>query len=76
MRTPSFAAAVVAALSFTSSVSTASIDEKAKRAAEEAQASSRANAVTQAFRIAWEGYYKYAFPNDQLHPIDNGNDNN
>lgn len=34
-------------------------------------ASDRANAVKQAFQIAWNGYYAHAFPHDQLHPVDN-----
>lgn len=36
--------------------------------------SDRANAVKQAFQIAWDGYYAHAFPHDQLHPVDNGYD--
>ena len=31
----------------------------------------RADAVKQTFQIAWDGYYKYAFPNDELHPVSN-----
>lgn len=31
----------------------------------------RANEVTKVFRFAWQGYSKYAFPNDELHPLDN-----
>ena len=31
--------------------------------------SSRAAAVKEAFRFAWDGYYTYAFPNDDLTPI-------
>ncbi|KUJ20463.1 glycoside hydrolase [Mollisia scopiformis] len=31
----------------------------------------RADAVKAAFVYAWDGYYKYAFPNDELHPISN-----
>lgn len=31
----------------------------------------RADAVKQTFQIAWDGYQKYAFPNDELHPITN-----
>ncbi|EMC92739.1 glycoside hydrolase family 47 protein [Baudoinia panamericana UAMH 10762] len=34
-------------------------------------ASSRADAVKQTFQIAWNGYQKYAFPNDELHPVSN-----
>lgn len=36
------------------------------------QAAYRAHAVKQAFEDAWEGYYKYAFPNDELLPVTNG----
>ncbi|EKG17477.1 Glycoside hydrolase family 47 [Macrophomina phaseolina MS6] len=32
----------------------------------------RADAVKEAFDFAWNGYYTYAFPNDELHPISNG----
>lgn len=32
----------------------------------------RANKVRLAFKEAWAGYYKYAFPHDTLTPIDNG----
>ncbi|KAF2744868.1 glycoside hydrolase family 47 protein [Sporormia fimetaria CBS 119925] len=32
----------------------------------------RAQAIIDAFRFSWDGYYKYAFPNDELHPITNG----
>ncbi|KAF2637225.1 mannosyl-oligosaccharide 1,2-alpha-mannosidase precursor [Massarina eburnea CBS 473.64] len=32
----------------------------------------RAEAVVNAFRTAWEGYSKYAFPNDELKPVTNG----
>jgi hypothetical protein len=31
----------------------------------------RADSVKQTFQIAWNGYQKYAFPNDELHPISN-----
>ncbi|EAW07379.1 glycoside hydrolase family 47 protein [Aspergillus clavatus NRRL 1] len=36
------------------------------------RASSRAAAVKEAFSHAWDGYKKYAFPHDELHPISNG----
>lgn len=36
----------------------------------------RANAVKATFQTAWDGYSKYAFPHDQLHPVDNGFDDN
>ena len=32
-------------------------------------AEDRANVVKQTFQIAWDGYYKYAFPNDELLPV-------
>ncbi|KAE9990753.1 hypothetical protein EG327_000986 [Venturia inaequalis] len=32
----------------------------------------RANAVKEAFSFAWDGYYKYAFPADELNPISKG----
>lgn len=32
----------------------------------------RAQAVKDAFQFAWDGYYKYAFPHDELHPVSNG----
>jgi len=36
-------------------------------AAAVALASKRAAAVKEAFEFSWGGYYKYAFPNDELH---------
>jgi hypothetical protein len=32
----------------------------------------RADAVKEAFTFAWDGYHKYAFPHDELHPVTNG----
>ena len=32
----------------------------------------RADAVKEAFQHAWDGYMKYAFPHDELHPVSNG----
>jgi hypothetical protein len=32
----------------------------------------RAQAVIDTFRISWDGYAKYAFPNDELKPVTNG----
>jgi mannosyl-oligosaccharide alpha-1,2-mannosidase len=29
----------------------------------------RADAVKEIFKFAWDGYYKYAFPHDELHPV-------
>jgi hypothetical protein len=31
----------------------------------------RADAVKAAFQVAWSGYQTYAFPHDELHPVDN-----
>lgn len=31
----------------------------------------RADAVKEAFQHAWDGYMKYAFPHDELHPVSN-----
>ncbi|KAK8171781.1 glycoside hydrolase family 47 protein [Phyllosticta citrichinensis] len=38
----------------------------------------RADAVKEAFQFAWDGYYTFAFPNDDLHPMSNsaGNSRN
>lgn len=32
----------------------------------------KAEAVQEAFQHAWDGYVKYAFPHDELHPMSNG----
>lgn len=32
----------------------------------------RADAVKAAFVFSWDGYKKYAFPHDELHPVSNG----
>ncbi|KAL3472021.1 mannosyl-oligosaccharide alpha-1,2-mannosidase 1B [Aspergillus californicus] len=37
-----------------------------------ARSDSRADNIKEAFSHAWDGYYKYAFPHDELHPISNG----
>lgn len=34
----------------------------------------RAAAVAQTYQIAWDGYYKYAFPHDELKPLSNGHE--
>jgi len=31
----------------------------------------RADAVKAAFTSAWDGYYHYCFPHDELHPVTN-----
>jgi mannosyl-oligosaccharide alpha-1,2-mannosidase len=35
------------------------------------QSQQRADAVKETFQIAWDGYYKYAFPQDELEPLTN-----
>ncbi|KAJ5551744.1 Glycoside hydrolase family 47 [Penicillium sp. DV-2018c] len=44
-------------------------DTISRRAAED---SAKADAVKEAFQHAWNGYVKYAFPNDELAPVSNG----
>ena len=44
------------------------IDKRQKvDAADAALAANRAAAVKEAFDFSWNGYYTYAFPNDELH---------
>lgn len=31
----------------------------------------RSQAVVDTFKLSWEAYYQYAFPNDELYPITN-----
>lgn len=31
----------------------------------------KADAVKEAFKFAWDGYRKYAYPNDELRPVTN-----
>jgi len=47
-------------------------------ASETSEAQYRASAVKEAFQFAWDGYYTYAFPNDELLPVNNsyGNSRN
>lgn len=35
----------------------------------------RAQAVVDAFRVSWDGYYTYAFPKDELNPVTNNGSN-
>lgn len=37
----------------------------------QSQNQARADAVKEAFQHAWNGYMKYAFPHDELHPVSN-----
>lgn len=38
----------------------------------ESESQAKADAVKEAFQHAWNGYVKYAFPHDELHPVSNG----
>lgn len=38
---------------------------------EPSDSKTRAQAVVDAFRVSWEGYHTYAFPNDELKPVTN-----
>lgn len=38
----------------------------------ESENQAKADAVKEAFQHAWNGYVKYAFPHDELHPVSNG----
>lgn len=62
-----FSTASLAALAVASQAAASSVSRRDTEIA-------RANAVKQAFQIAWDGYYAHAFPHDQLHPVDNGYD--
>ncbi|KAF7585273.1 maturation of Asn-linked oligosaccharides protein [Aspergillus hancockii] len=44
----------------------------AKPLSDNRSAQSRADAVKEAFVHAWDGYKRYAYPHDELHPISNG----
>lgn len=39
---------------------------------EQSTSQQKADAVKEAFQHAWNGYMKYAFPHDELHPVSNG----
>lgn len=38
----------------------------------ESDSQRKADAVKEAFQHAWNGYMKYAYPHDELHPVSNG----
>lgn len=38
----------------------------------ESDSQKKADAVKEAFQHAWDGYMKYAYPHDELHPVSNG----
>lgn len=47
------------------------ISEDVERRAYKAEQAERAQAVVDTFKLSWEGYYQYAFPNDELKPVTN-----
>ncbi|KIW02999.1 uncharacterized protein PV09_05657 [Verruconis gallopava] len=54
------------------------LDRESRKVKREVQFSpnqERADAVKEAFLHAWDGYYRYAFPNDELRPVSNGYSN-
>ena len=72
MRTPLSLAVV--ALSLVGSGDAVPQPHGATEAVLSAQSNSqqKADAVKEAFQHAWDGYMKYAFPHDELHPVSNG----
>ncbi|PSN68004.1 glycoside hydrolase [Corynespora cassiicola Philippines] len=47
------------------------IKSSIKRQEDAPSSAEKAQSVVDAFRVSWEGYYKYAFPNDELKPVTN-----
>jgi mannosyl-oligosaccharide alpha-1,2-mannosidase len=47
----------------------------ASRAASYVAHQDRLDGVKEAFQRSWDGYYKYAYPNDSLKPISKSYDN-
>lgn len=64
----------ISALRLASGLSLATVAAAAPQrfAPRQEDSAARAAAVKEAFQFAWEGYYKYAFPNDELRPVTNG----
>lgn len=56
-------------------LSTVSASPLAHRAPDYVSHPDRLDGVKEAFQRSWDGYYKYAFPNDSLKPISKGYDN-
>ncbi|KFY22953.1 hypothetical protein V493_06202 [Pseudogymnoascus sp. VKM F-4281 (FW-2241)] len=54
------------------SLATVAVAAPQRCAQRQEDSAARAAAVKEAFQFAWEGYYKYAFPNDELRPVTNG----
>lgn len=54
------------------SLATAAVAAPQRCVPRQADSSERAAAVKEAFQFAWNGYYKYAFPHDELRPVTNG----
>ncbi|KAL4895738.1 putative mannosyl-oligosaccharide alpha-1,2-mannosidase 1B [Aspergillus ambiguus] len=45
---------------------------RTERPLQDKVALSRADTIKEAFSHAWDGYKKYAYPHDELHPVSNG----
>ncbi|KAA8576800.1 hypothetical protein MFRU_014g01010 [Monilinia fructicola] len=73
MRSLSASTFVLASLSFTTLASPHSPQSGRRQSYTKPSttASERQNAVKEAFTFAWDGYHKFAFPHDELHPIAN-----
>ncbi|KAJ5204753.1 CAZyme family GH47 [Penicillium cinerascens] len=62
----------LAALGLAGSVVTHPFGETEAVLGRQSQTQQKADAVKEAFQHAWNGYMKYAFPHDELHPVSNG----
>lgn len=51
--------------------STTSLATPTKTPKRQAIETERAAAVKEAFQFAWDGYFEFAFPHDELHPVSN-----
>ncbi|KAG9240026.1 glycoside hydrolase [Calycina marina] len=47
------------------------VHQASHRADKDALNCARSDQVKEAFQHAWDGYYKHAFPHDELHPVSN-----
>lgn len=62
----------LAALSLVGSTVAHPLVEHEKVLGHKSDSQEKAEAVKEAFQHAWDGYMKYAFPHDELHPVSNG----
>lgn len=62
----------LAALSLVGSTAAFPFAEAEEVLHRDSDAQSKADAVKEAFQHAWDGYMKYAYPHDELHPVSNG----